>query len=222
MVDLDGKIVEVSRQYLPEWGGEKVMADPRMELIIGDAYAYLMETTETFDLIIMDISDPIEAGPGIMLYTKEFYEHAVTRLSKPYGMFCTQAGTADAIPSAIVDASGVDPSCFAPIYNTLATVFTTVIPYTTNIPCFGGDWGFIIAQNSEDKAEAMKSKEDWKIPPTGLVDHLIEEHITGGASALKFYDGTTHIHMFALTKTLRAYISKDDRVMTKDNPIFMY
>jgi spermidine synthase len=64
MVDLDGDVIEVCKKYLPEWGGEKVATDPRLELIVGDAYAYLMNTEETFDVIIMDISDPIEAGPG--------------------------------------------------------------------------------------------------------------------------------------------------------------
>ena len=51
MVDLDEKIIEISREYLPEWGGEKVISDPRFRLVVGDAYSYLMETQETFDVI---------------------------------------------------------------------------------------------------------------------------------------------------------------------------
>jgi spermidine synthase len=53
-----------------------------------------------FDVIIMDILDPIEAGPGIMLYTKEFYKLALTRLNMPGGVFVTQSGTAKAVPAA--------------------------------------------------------------------------------------------------------------------------
>lgn len=60
MVDLDAKVVEVCKKYLPEWGGEEVANNERMELIIGDAYAYLNNCTDKFDAIIMDISDPIE------------------------------------------------------------------------------------------------------------------------------------------------------------------
>ena len=38
-----------------------------------DAYAWMDRSdaeTGTFDIIIMDICDPTEAGPGIKLYTK--------------------------------------------------------------------------------------------------------------------------------------------------------
>ena len=73
MVDLDEVVVDVCRKYLPEWGGDEVATNPRLELIIGDAHEYLMNCKDSFDVVIMDISDPIEAGPGVMLYTQEFY-----------------------------------------------------------------------------------------------------------------------------------------------------
>ena len=64
------KVVEVSLEHLEEWGGREVMKDPRFELVVGDAYAWILNCKVKFDCVIMDISDPIEAGPGIMLYTK--------------------------------------------------------------------------------------------------------------------------------------------------------
>lgn len=220
MVDLDEKVVDVSREHLPEWGGEKVMSDPRFQLIVGDAYTYLMETKETFDVIIMDISDPIEAGPGIMLYTKEFYKHAITLLRKPNGVFVTQAGMAESIPVAYANhLDGLDPSCYAPIYNTLKAVFESVIPYSTHIPSFGSDWGFIMAYRGDSESGATTN---WKVPPEGFIDDLIESCINGGSRALKSYDGESHLSSFALTKPLRTYIAKDDRIMTKDDPIFMF
>eukprot|EP00968_Pinguiococcus_pyrenoidosus_P022458 scaffold3250_cov222-Pinguiococcus_pyrenoidosus.AAC.2 len=42
----------------------------------------------------MDIADPIEAGPGYVLYTEEFYKFAVTRLN-PGGVLVTQSGPGD-------------------------------------------------------------------------------------------------------------------------------
>ena len=72
MVDLDEEVINVSKKYLPSWGGNTCQ-DPRFELIIGDANEYIHNTNEVFDLIIMDISDPIEAGPGIALYTLDFF-----------------------------------------------------------------------------------------------------------------------------------------------------
>jgi thermospermine synthase len=224
MVDVDAKVVEVCTKYLPEWGGEAVLNDPRFELVIGDAHAYLMETQETFDAIIMDISDPIEGGPGMMLYTKELYEHALTRLNQPHGVFVTQAGTADSIPA--TDAFEIDPACFSPIYNTLKSAFDCVVPYSANIPSFGSDWGFVMAfQNpgrNGSNAGAVGLEEDWKVPPKGSMDGLIEKQIIGGPDALSFYDGITHLSMFALSKPLRKYMKKEDRIMTRENPIFMY
>lgn len=69
-----------------------------MTYIVGDAHKYLMETEEKFDVIIMDISDPVEAGPGIALYTQEFYKRAAEVLNKENGVFVTQAGSADFVP----------------------------------------------------------------------------------------------------------------------------
>jgi spermidine synthase len=136
----------------------------------------------------------------------------------------TQAGTADSIPA--TDAFEVDPACFSPIYNTLKSAFDCVVPYSANIPSFGSDWGFVMAfQNpgrNGSNAGAVDLEEDWKVPPKGSMDGLIEKQIIGGPDALSFYDGITHLSMFALSKPLRKFMKKEDRIMTRDNPIFMY
>lgn len=216
MVDLDERVIELCKEHLPEWGGKEVAENPRLELIVGDAFKYLQETKDVYDVIIMDISDPIEAGPGVMLYTKEFYEHAQSLLAKPHGIFVTQAGLAESIPAEVVKKDGVDLSCFPPIYNTMKQAFPAVLPYTLHVPSYSSDWGYIMASVSEGLVE------EWKIPKAGLVDQLIEERIEGGNKVLDFYDGETHVRMFSLTKPLRKLIAQDSRIMTKDNPIFMY
>lgn len=220
MVDIDETVVELCKKHLPEWGGEEVASNPRLELIIGDAYEYLMRTDETFDAILMDISDPIEAGPGIALYTKEFYEHAKTLLHPHHGIFCTQAGMAESVPAGVESVAKADPSCYAPIRNTLSAVFDCVVPYSSNIPSFGGDWGFVMALANSD---ATCSVDDWRlVAPKGMIDGLIEQHISDGSKALQWYDETTHYTMFNLAKPLRKYLATDKRIMTKDKPIFMY
>lgn len=226
MVDLDEKVVKLCQKLMPEWGGDAVANDPRLELIFGDAYKYLMECQETFDVIIMDISDPVEAGPGIALYIKEFYDHAVTLLS-PHGVFVTQSGTADPIPFKILDKGHEKvPDCmaYAPIRNTLATVFGETLPYTTHIPSFGGDWGFVMATSpkASSKSNGKSAVVDWKRPSYKTIDNLIEEQIQGGAASLRHYDGETHQTMFALTKALRKYLAEETRIMTKENPIYMF
>lgn len=221
MVDLDEKVVDVSVEFLPEWGGMNVKNDPRFELIIGDAYQYILDCKETFDCIIMDISDPIECGPGIMLYTKELYEHLVNVLS-PNGVFATQAGTADAVPPPHANAGSRDTTCFCPIRNTLSEVFPCVLPYTQNIPSFGCDWGFVMAFHPTKKEKCIEVVKKWSSISPCIIDDLIEKHISNGETALKMYDGITHVRMFSLTKALRKQLAIDKRIMTKADPIYMY
>jgi thermospermine synthase len=125
MVDLDKMVVDSSRQYLPEWNAGSVN-DPRLKIHYNDAYAWMNrgdEFTGKFDIIIMDICDPIEAGPGIVLYTQEFYELAKLKLN-PGGVLVTQSG-----PGGIIG----HKECFTTIYNTLKQVFQHVLPYTTEV-----------------------------------------------------------------------------------------
>lgn len=216
MVDLDEKVVEVSLEHLEEWGGREVMKDPRFELVVGDAYEWILNCKDKFDCVIMDISDPIEAGPGIMLYTKELYEHVVTVLT-PNGVFVTQAGNADAVPMPHANAGARDTTCFGPIRNTLSEVYSCVLPYTQSIPSFGADWGYVMAFNS-----SSSDLDEWKTMPPESIDNLIEQYISHGEASLKMYDGITHLRMFHLTKAVRKQLAEDERIMTKDQPIFMF
>ena len=57
MVDIDEDVVRFCREHLPE--NSEAFADPRLELIIDDAKAVL-EKSSGFDVIIMDLDDPLE------------------------------------------------------------------------------------------------------------------------------------------------------------------
>lgn len=232
MVDLDKTLIDVCRKFLPEWGGDDVANNPRLELIVGDAYAYLAKCKDKFDVIIMDISDPIEAGPGIMLYTKEFYDHAKTLLNSPNGVFVTQAGYGGQWDAAEEDV------CFAAITNTLQSTFDCVVPYTTYIQSFGSEWGFVMAFGccgSEPSTDAAVTK--FTKMEMNQINDIVSQNITeiedvgnddklndakDGLTLLKFYDGESHHTMFALPKYTRLAIARDTRIMTKENPIFMF
>ncbi|KAL7471031.1 hypothetical protein ACHAXS_011312 [Conticribra weissflogii] len=246
MVDIDPQVIDVCKRFLPEWGGQAVLDHPKFQLVVGDAHEYLMKTDETFDVIIMDISDPIEAGPGIALYTQEFYRRAKDVLSKPHGVFVTQAGSADFVPHPHAfpeegDGNDArDTTCFAPIMNTLATVFDHAVPYSCPVASFGEDWGFVMAFDGGDgEARVLKDL------PCEVIDDMIEERIgmvpgvpqhryrsmgvkrplrgdEVGKEVLKHYDGVSHRRLFALSKPLREAMKMDKRVMTVANPVFMY
>jgi thermospermine synthase len=49
----------------------------------------VLEKEGTFDVIIMDLDDPLEGGPCYQLYTTEFYAMLKQHLN-PGGIFITQ------------------------------------------------------------------------------------------------------------------------------------
>jgi spermidine synthase len=63
MVDIDEVVCNICKEQLPEWGAG-AWDDKRMEVHYDDAKAFLERDSRTYDVIIMDIADPIEAGPG--------------------------------------------------------------------------------------------------------------------------------------------------------------
>ncbi|WP_370031230.1 polyamine aminopropyltransferase [Oceanicella sp. SM1341] len=88
MVEIDAGVVEFSKKYLPGISAG-AFEDPRLELVIADGAAFVAETTEEFDVIIVDSTDPI--GPGEVLFTETFYGRAKRCLS-PGGILVTQNG----------------------------------------------------------------------------------------------------------------------------------
>jgi spermidine synthase len=209
MVDLDKVVVDVCREWLDEWNAGST-EDPRLELHYDDAHAWLRSCDETFDVIVMDIADPIEAGPGYVLYTEEFYRFALTKLN-PGGIIVTQSG-----PGAIYNPK----ECFTAIHQTLKQAFSTVVPYTVNIPSFGCDWAFNLAFNddmtSETKADLMERS-------AAQTDALIEARLRpAGTAPLRFLDGVSHRGIFGIPLPVRQALEAEERIITVDNPVFMY
>ena len=164
----------------------------------------------------MDIADPIEAGPGIALYTQEFYTFAITKLN-PGGVLVTQSG-----PGSAYNAT----ECFSVIHQTLRKSFDFVAPYTSDIPSFGSNWAFNMAFN-KDCQLAVKAgeagEEDpvrWLVDqPSRAVDAAVAERIT---KPLRFLDGVAFKGIFGVPKAVRAKLEAETRVMTVANPVFMY
>ena len=218
MVDIDEVVVDISKQELKQWS-EGVCDDSRLELVIGDAKGFLEKDTREYDVIIMDIADPIEAGPGIALYTQDFYQFLFSsgRLAKN-GVFVTQSG-----PGSFIN---ID-ECGSTIHRTLRSAFNNVTPFQADIPSFGSVWGFNVAFGGpakEDYNENVNEKlqQDQKSVLTVGIDNVndkIAKRINGN---LKFYDGVTHLGLFGVPKDLRQRIVDEDRIMTLDNPVFMH
>ena len=66
MVEVDRSVVELCKKYLPTLS-QGAFDDPRLQLIIADGSEYVSQTTQLFDVIIVDSPDPL--GPAINLFS---------------------------------------------------------------------------------------------------------------------------------------------------------
>ena len=70
MVEIDKMVVDACKEFIPSCS--KDFDNPKMNLIIGDGVKFVKETTEKFDVIMVDSTDPI--GPATPLFGIEFYQ----------------------------------------------------------------------------------------------------------------------------------------------------
>jgi spermidine synthase len=197
MVDIDEEVVSLCRRFLPSWH-QKAFDDPRAELHFADARKYLEEGSDKFDVIIIDLVDPLEQGPANLLYTQEFYRIVKQKLRRD-GIISVQAE-----PS---EWRNLDN--FAAIVNTLRSVFPIVCPYQAHIPSFLSLWGFVAASQSLDPSELTPEEIDTRIS-------------TRIAKKLKSYDGLTHQAMFTIPKHIRQQLGANKTIITDKQPISAY
>ena len=194
MIDIDPEVIAICQKYLPEYP-QGAFEDKRTELRHVDARDYLVKSKETFDIIVIDLPEPIEEGPAYLLYTQEFYRLVRERLTAD-GLMSVQAGSACL----------TELLCLSAVYNTLKSVFPIVLPYQVDVPSFGGPWGFCLASVSLTP------------PPPDEID----KRISARGLNLKFYDGLTHQGMFSLSRPLREELAKQTRLITDKKPLYVY
>ncbi len=197
MVDIDEQVVALCQKFLPNYSRGS-FDDKRTELLHVDARDYLAKSGELFDIIIIDLPDPIEEGPAYLLYTQEFYQLVRDRLTEN-GIITVQAGSA-----ALTELLN-----FSAVNNTLKSVFPIVCPYQADVPCFGGPWGFCLASLNLNPALLSPSEVDSRISARSL-------------TSLKFYDGLTHQGIFSLPKYLREELSQQTKLITDNQPLYIY
>jgi thermospermine synthase len=100
------------KEFLPDWSAG-TFDDKRAKVIIDDAKGQLEGFPDGyFDVIILDLSDPLDGGPCYQLYTTSFYETCKAKLNDG-GVFVTQSGC-----GGIADAE----KCFTCVHSTLKQV----------------------------------------------------------------------------------------------------
>ncbi len=122
------------------------LRSPKLKIVNTDAFQWLEQSAESFDVIVVDFPDPTNFNIG-KLYTNSFYALLDQRLS--------------ASGYAVVQTTSplVARQSFWTVVQTIESVGLTATPYHAHVPSFG-EWGFIIA-----------SRRPWRWP-TELPDGL--------------------------------------------------
>ena len=78
IVEIDERVVEVSRKFLPQTACG--FSDSRVTLFFADGLKFVRRKENEYDLIIVDSTDPF--GPGEVLFTREFYGNCYRALTE--------------------------------------------------------------------------------------------------------------------------------------------
>jgi spermidine synthase len=175
LVELDGKVIDIAKRYFGKIHNG-VFDDPRLELRIEDGLRYLAETQERFDMIALDLPDPI--GPATGLYEESFFRDCKRALA-PGGVLTLHMGSPVSKPEQV-----------RTHYERLARVFGVVRPYVMFIPLYGSLWSMAACSDVLDVATTPAHEVDRRIAKRGLRE-------------LQYYNGATHQAVFALPNFVR-------------------
>ncbi|MBU2517639.1 MAG: polyamine aminopropyltransferase [Proteobacteria bacterium] len=133
LCEIDGQVVEASKRFFP--GLAVGLADPRLKLTIGDGVAFLAETQERYDAILIDSSDP--DGPAEGLFGEDFYQ-SVKHALAPGG-----------VAAALAESYYLYQDLIRDTFAVLDEVFPHACYYTAQVPTYNsGLMGFALMTTS--------------------------------------------------------------------------
>jgi len=179
MVEIDLAVIDISKKYLETVHRGK-FSDPRLSVKVEDGLAYVRGGGETYDLIVLDLTDP--GGPSEPLYTTDFYRACAARLN-PTGAMTLHIASPVAHPDRI--RAGVA---------NLRAAFATVTPYLVCVPLYGGLWMMACASATLNPAYLTPLEVDRRIAQRRISD-------------LQYYNGDMHRASFALPNFVRELVA---------------
>ena len=179
MAELDPEVIEVSKaQFARVHRG--VFDNPRLQVTVGDGLEYLRTTDVRYDIITMDLTDPV--GPSVMLYTAETFALAKRAMAEG-GALTLHIGSPFSHPERVRQT-----------IDNLREVYARVTPYFVHIPLYGSVWGFACASDSLDPRAADPARIDAVLASRGVGD-------------LQYYNGEVHRALFALPNYIKKLLA---------------
>ena len=147
LVELDPAMTRMFRDtpQLAQLNGG-ALSNPKVHIVNTDAFQWLQQDTDTYDVVVVDFPDPTNFAIG-KLYTHSFYALLGRRLA--------------ASGYAVVQTTSplVARQSFWSVVTSIEAAGLRTAPYHAHVPSFG-EWGFVIA-----------SRRPWRLPdalPPGL------------------------------------------------------
>lgn len=143
LVEIDGKVIEASRKYLPTIAGK--LSDPRVEVIIDDGFMHIAKAKREYDVIMVDSTEPV--GPAVKLFERGFYQGIYEALTDE-GIFVAQT-----------DNPWFKAELIRKVFRDVKEIFPITRLYTANIPTYpSGLWTFTLGSKKYDPL-AVKEEE---------------------------------------------------------------
>ncbi|GJM83967.1 polyamine aminopropyltransferase [Paenibacillus timonensis] len=143
LVEIDGKVIEYSKKYLPEIAGE--LDNPRVDVQVADGYMHIIESKNQYDVIMVDSTEPV--GPAAPLFERGFYQGIYEAL-KDDGIFVAQT-----------DNPWFKADLIQKVNKDVKEIFPIVRVYGANIPTYpSGLWTFTMGSKIHDPLQVDETK----------------------------------------------------------------
>ncbi len=173
MVEIDSQVIELCRTHLPSICGD-AFDDGRLDLVIGDGAAFVADTGQRFDVVLVDSTEPV--GPGAVLFETPFYT-SCRRCLAPGGILVTQ----NAVP--FLQADVARDACAR-----LKPLFADVTLYLAPVPSFiGGAMAFAWASDNADARRTPVETLSQRLAATGIETRYYTAEVHTAAFALPPY-----------------------------------
>ena len=171
LCEIDGAVIEVCQEHFPQL--TQGLQDQRVKVKIADGRDFLANSTAgTFDVIIVDSTDPV--GPGLCLFTSEFYA-SVARALRPGGIMAAQT-----------ESPWARRELLRNINSNIRTAFEHVRPYIGTVPTYPrGLWSWTLAANSPINPAAFRCERFQAVAPQ--LRYLTEELMVSAFHLPRFH-----------------------------------
>lgn len=181
MIEIDGDVINLCKEHMPKLNNGAFL-DKRADVRVDDGINYVKTTTDKFDLIIVDSTDPMNVGE--VLFTDEFYANAKKCL-KEGGILSTQSG----VPF-------LQDGELKNIQTRLDKIFKSLTFYVVPVPTYVGSFMCLSFASDNDNLQ----KADLA---------TIEERLKkSGLENLNYYNPQIHLSSFALPEYIKRIIKK--------------